>query len=76
MDHKPVFVSTSGRHRPALRWSGIALAILLGGYLVVVGTALLTTVDTPRAELPGRTATGGDDQRERRETPRPRGTTR
>jgi hypothetical protein len=66
MDPMPVFVSRSGRRRPVLRWSGIALAILLAGFLVAVGIALITTVETPRAKLPGKTVPGGDDQRERR----------
>lgn len=41
----------------ALRWFGIAAAGALAVFLVVVGIALITQVDVPRAELPRDTVT-------------------
>ncbi len=57
MDSSPVFVDGSGRRRLALRWSGIAVAGALAAFLVVVGIALITQVDVPRADLPRETVT-------------------
>jgi hypothetical protein len=74
MDPKPVFVSPSGRRRPVLRWSGITLAILLAGYLFAVGIALITTVDTPRAQLPRQPVPGDGERGERHKGSRADGT--
>jgi hypothetical protein len=62
MDPKPVFVSGSVWRRPVLRWCGIAVAILLAGYLIVVGKALLTTVETPPAQPSGESGPGGEER--------------
>jgi hypothetical protein len=47
MDEYPIFVTGSGRRRLVLRWSGIAVAIMLAGLLCCVGIAMISEVTVP-----------------------------
>jgi len=73
MDPKPVFVGGSVWRRLLLRWCGIALAILLAGYLIVVGNALITTVETPPAQPSRQDVPAADREGEREPAVRQRG---
>jgi hypothetical protein len=58
---KPIFVSESGRRRRALRWVGVAFAVLTAGWLVAlvagaVGLGSLPAIPLPHVGAIGRTS--------------------
>jgi hypothetical protein len=71
-----VFVDASGQRRRRLRRVGLVVAVLLAGYLVVVGVGLFVGADVPLTPWPGKggkagPGVGAELGRQRGGTPRP-----